>query len=89
MAEPKVRIQLSPAESQERTKRRRFHLRDLAVQAAELAEVSLEPLVHPFLVRSHQPRVARNVSGENCGSLRFAVTALVPQRRASLGTGVR
>jgi hypothetical protein len=44
-------------------------LPDLRIQ--ELREMSLEALVRVLLVRPHQPRVARHISGEDRGETAF------------------
>jgi hypothetical protein len=44
-------------------------LNDLWVD--ELAEVGRDPLVRPFLIRSHQPRVTRHIGGENGSKTAF------------------
>jgi len=40
-------------------------LRDLRID--QLLEVPLQPIVRPLLVRAHQPRVSRDVSGQDRG----------------------
>jgi len=37
----------------------------------ELAAMRLETLERPFLVRSHQPRIARHIGGEDRGETAF------------------
>jgi hypothetical protein len=61
----------------------------------QFPEVGLEPLVRPFLIRSHQPRVARHIGGEDGGEAadrghglsggKVGLTEFTPKPAAALG----
>ena len=37
----------------------------------QFAQMRLEALVGPFLIRPHQPRIPRHIGGKDCGELPF------------------